>query len=192
MKKLHLGGGKRYIPGFTHIDLDDFPHIDYKQDISKLDMFEDNTVDYIYCCHALEYLDREQAKEALKEWHRVLKEGGILRVAVPNFETIIRVYQKYKDIEHRGILGPIYGQMTINVHPYCYNPRIDERTIFHKTMYDFKSLKKLLEKVGFKNIHQYDWRETEHADVDDFSSAYIPHLDKEHGILISLNIEAES
>jgi predicted SAM-dependent methyltransferase len=29
--KLHLGCGKRYIPGFIHIDLADYPHIDYKE-----------------------------------------------------------------------------------------------------------------------------------------------------------------
>ena len=29
----------------------------------------------------------------------------------------------------------------------------------------------------------------QHADVDDFSQAYIPHMDKENGILISLNVK---
>jgi len=180
MKRLHLGAGKIFIPGFVHVDLADFPHIAFKEDISDLSMFDDNEIDYIYCCHALQYFDREEAKIALREWYRVLKKGGILRVTVPNFETIIRVYQKYKDIEHRGILGPIYGKI-----------KLGDGYIFHKTMYDFNSLKKLLEKVGFTNIHQYDWRQTEHADIDDFSSAYIPHLDKEHGILVSLNVEGE-
>ena len=28
MKKLHLGCGKVYIPGFIHVDLMDFDHID--------------------------------------------------------------------------------------------------------------------------------------------------------------------
>jgi predicted SAM-dependent methyltransferase len=47
--KLHLGCGKRYIPGFVHIDTLDFPQIDYRQDISDLKMFEDNSIDLIYC-----------------------------------------------------------------------------------------------------------------------------------------------
>lgn len=42
--------------------------------------------------------------------------------------------------------------------------------------------------VGFMNTN--NWRETEHSDVDDFSQAYLPHMDKENGILMSLNIEA--
>jgi len=182
--KLHLGCGKRYIPGFIHIDLDDFPHIDYRRNITKLPMFKNNSVDLIYCCHALEYFDREEVKEVLKEWCRVLKRGGILRLAVPDFENIVKVYLKYKDLDHHGILGPLYGRTLIKTSK-------GEKLIYHKTTYDFKSLKKILESVGFKNIRRYDWRKTIHKDYDDFSQAYIPHMDKEKGLLISLNIEAE-
>ena len=89
--KLHLGGGKRYIPGFIHIDIADFPHIDYKGDIGDLSMFKSNTVDLIYCCHAFEYFDRMEGKLVLTEWYRVLKKGGILRLAVPDFENIVKV-----------------------------------------------------------------------------------------------------
>jgi predicted SAM-dependent methyltransferase len=180
--KLHLGCGKRYIPGFVHIDLDDYAHIDYKSEISDLTMFEDNSVDLIYCCHALEYFDRQEARKVLKEWCRVLKPGGILRIAVPDFEALIKVYAQYKDMNK--ILGPLYGRIVIKT------PR-GEKVIYHKTVYDFESLKEVLESVGFKNAHRYYWRETIHKDYDDFSQAYIPHMDREHGLLISLNVEAE-
>lgn len=76
------------------------------------------------------------------------------------------------------IMGLLYGGQD-----YEYN--------FHYTGFDFKYLEKLLRKAGFKNIHRYDWRKTIHKDYDDFSQAYIPHIDKEHGILVSLNVEAE-
>ena len=71
--RLNLGCGKRYIPGFIHIDLDDFPHIDYKSDVSDLSMFGDNSVDLIYSSHTLEYFDRVDVLNVLKEWRRVLK-----------------------------------------------------------------------------------------------------------------------
>jgi len=44
--------------------------------------------------------------------------------------------------------------------------------------------------VGFRHIRRYDWRATDHAWLDDFSQAYLPHLDKERGTLVSLNVEA--
>lgn len=182
--QLHLGCGKRYLPGFVHVDLDDFPHIDYRQPISDFPAFKDNSVDLIYCCHALEYFDRKEVKAVLKEWYRVLRPKGVLRLAVPNFEAIVKIYKKYKDLEHRGILGPLYGRMEIKTAK-------GGKLIYHKTAYDFNSLKKVLESAGFKKVHRYDWRKTIHRDYDDCSQAYIPHLDKEQGILISLNIEAQ-
>jgi predicted SAM-dependent methyltransferase len=182
--QLHLGCGKRFIPGFIHIDLDYHDHIDYRHKISSLPMFRDNSVDLIYCCHAFEYFDREEAKAVLAEWYRVLKPGGILRLAVPDFKAIIKdVYLKSKDLEHKGILGPLYGRLEIKTNA-------GRKTIYHRTAYDFLSLKKLLTAMKFRQVRRYDWRQTIHKDYDDCSQAYIPHLDKEHGILISLNVES--
>ena len=64
-------------------------------------------------------------------------------------------------------------------------------SIYHKTVYDYQSLARILQEVGFNEIDRYDWRKTLHKDYDDFSQAYVPHMDKENGTLISLNIEAK-
>jgi len=180
--KLHLGCGEKYIQGYVHIDIVSYPHVDYQQSIMFLPQFDDNSVDYIYCCHAFEYLDREEGYAALCEWIRVLKPGGTIRLAVPDFDAIVTNYQTKanRNIEERGILGPLYGKIDCGF-----------MSVYHKTAYNFDSLQKMLERVGFKDIKLYDWRETEHADVDDFSQAYIPHMDKENGLLISLNIEGK-
>ena len=75
--KLHLGCGKRYLPGYTHIDIDNEPHINYPDtDISKLHMFKDSSVDLIYTCGTFEYFDREEGPNVLKEWNRILKSNG--------------------------------------------------------------------------------------------------------------------
>jgi hypothetical protein len=60
----------------------------------------------------------------------------------------------------------------------------------HYNIFDYETLKNALLDVGFKEVYRYDWRATEHADVDDYSQAYYPHMDKENGKLMSLNIEA--
>ena len=62
--------------------------------------------------------------------------------------------------------------------------------IYHKTAYDFSSLRDLLLECGFSSVTLYDWRGTDHAEFDDHSQAYLPHMDKENGILLSLNVEA--
>lgn len=159
--KLHLGCGKRYIPEFIHVDLADYSHIDYKRDVSDLSMFADESVELIYSSHTLEYFDRQEAQEKiLPEWYRVLKGGGILRIAVPDIEALIKVYAQYKDLNK--ILGALYGRTVIKT------PQ-GEKKLYHKTVYDFNSLKEILESVGFRNVHRYDWRQTIHKDYDDFS-----------------------
>jgi len=176
--KLHLGCGKRLIPGFIHIDAADFPHIDYQHDISTLPFIENDGVDLIYACHVLEYFDRFEVQRVLKEWHRALKPGGTLRLAVPDLESLLLVYTKSRDVGK--VIGPLFGRWEIK-------PGL---VVYHKTVYDFASLSQTLAKAGFCPPQRYDWRHTEHRDYDDFSQAYVPHMAKESGVLISLNVEA--
>jgi predicted SAM-dependent methyltransferase len=164
---------------WVHIDAGDYPHLDYKMDVSGKMPFEDNTVSLIYSSHVIEYFDREKIIDVLAEWRRILMPSGTIRLAVPDFEAMSKLYVEGK-FPLKNFLGPLYGKM-----------KMGEETIYHKTVYDFESLKKLLESLGFINVRRYDWRKTEHAEFDDHSQAYLPHMDKEHGTLISLNIEAD-
>jgi len=174
--KFNIGcGWRNFGKDWIHIDGGDYPHLDSK-DVTKLD-YNNNSVDLIYASHLLEYFDRDEAIHILKEWVRVLKPNGILRLAVPDFEAMVSLYLKYNYSLER-FLGPLYGKMSMG-----------DETIYHRTTYDFNSLKSLLESVGMKDVSLYDWRDTEHSEFDDHSQAYIPHMDKENGTLISLNIE---
>lgn len=174
--KIHMMCGKRFFPGWYHVDGEKYEHIDSDDIILKT--FSDNTVSIIYCSHGLEYFDREEAVEVLKSWYRVLKHGGILRLAVPDFEEMAKLYinKKYK---LESFLGPLYGKIKFK-NGYAY----------HKTVYDFDSLYDLLKKIGFNYIRRWDWRTVEHGHIDDQSQAYLPKMDKNNGTLISLNIEA--
>ena len=61
---------------------------------------------------------------------------------------------------------------------------------YHKNGWDFKKLKEDLSEIGFRDIIRYDWKKTEHFYIDDYSQTYYPHMDKEDGKLMSLNVEA--
>ena len=174
--KLHLGCGKRFIPGFVHIDAVDYPHVDHVATIDNLNFLPDNSVDLIYNCHVLEHFKRKDVVRVLREWFRVIKPGGILRISVPDFAKLCEVYQREGNLDM--VIGALFGRQD-----YLYN--------IHYNVFDFNSLQDVLHQAGFTNVKLYDWRKTGHADVDDYSQAYIPHMDKEHGTLISLNVECE-
>lgn len=176
MIKLNIGcGWRNFGNDWVHIDGGEYEHLDH-QDVSKLP-YADDSVDLIYSSHMIEYFDRQEIIDVIKEWHRVLKPNGILRIAVPDFYIMCLLYEN-GDINLNQILGPLYGKM-----------KMGDKVIYHKTVYDFCELSELLTHCGFKNIEKYEWRETEHAEFDDHSQAYIPHMDKDNGTLISLNVE---
>jgi predicted SAM-dependent methyltransferase len=145
MTKLHLGCGKRILDGWVHIDTSDYDHIDFNQSISDLSMFSDNTVEIIYCSHALEYFDRDQAFNVLKEWGRVLTDSGTLFIAVPDFVSLAQIYSETGKL--KNIIGPLFGKMKSG---------IDDGFIYHKTVYDEESLRLLMHDCGFINIERYD------------------------------------
>lgn len=174
--KVHIGCGKRNFGNdWLHVDGGKYDHIDH--DDVTLSTWRNECADLIYSSHLLSYFDREEVKELLKQWYRVLKPEGILRVAVPNFEAMAWLYS-VGGYSLRAFLGPLYGKM-----------QMGDKTIYHKTAYDLDSLSVVLSEAGFKQIGIYDWRQTEHARFDDCSQAYLPHMDKEKGLLISLNVE---
>ena len=179
--KIHLGCGKRDFDGWVNVDLADFPHIHHRTSVDDLSIFDDGIADVIYSSHTLEYFDRQEAIVVLKECKRVLKPNGILRVAVPDIDALIQVYQNSKNL--KNILGPIYGRMELNL-----NDKIEY--IYHKTCYNYLDLKQILLECGFFSVKRYNWKETDHAQFDDHSQAYFPHMDKENGINVSLNVEA--
>lgn len=177
MIKLNIGCGSRnFGKDWIHIDGSNYEHI-HSHDIVNLP-FDNNSVDIIYASHVFEYFDREECINVLKKWNDCLKPNGILRLAVPNFE-------KYASLYSSGIitldqcLGPIYGKWAMT----------ETHNLFHKTIYDYTSLKRVLEDNNYKNIRLWNWREVEHTNFDDYSQAYIPHMDKENGTLMSLNVE---
>lgn len=171
-----MGCGKRnFGSGWIHIDQSKFEHIDE----NNIFDFSYKNVDLIYASHLISYFDYDTCSKLLEYWYSKLRIGGILRLAVPNFRTICQLYIDNK-FSLESFVGPLYGRMVS-----------DEKEIFHKFCYDQEQLTKLLLKLNYKNIRLWDHKKVDHGSFDDHSQAYLPHMDKENGTLISLNLECE-
>jgi predicted SAM-dependent methyltransferase len=171
--RLHLGCGDKYLKGWVNVDKDSFYFPEQLGDITNLVGFTDNSVDEIYASHVLDHLSRyEELDKAISECYRVLKPGGILRVAVSDFEQVVRMYNEGLDLER------LWGHL-VGGHKTVYDK--------HGCVFDFNLLRRYLEKHGFVDVKRYDWRTFLPEGFDDFSRCYIPHMDF-NGVLMSLNV----
>jgi predicted SAM-dependent methyltransferase len=171
---LHLGCGKLDHPKFINIDGLPLPHIHYVQPIDRLKQFNDESVDLIYACHCLEHFTRIEVDRALTEWFRVLKNGGTLRISVPDFDCILKIYQdpsaKLEDI----------ADILLGGQDYKYN--------YHFSVFNKSFLSNLLSKIGFAEIKVWQPDSDEYTIFDDYSRF---SYDLQGSLYpVSLNLEA--
>lgn len=181
---LNLGCGIKKLPGFTNIDINPNVEPDIVDDILTLSSIEEESVDLIYACHVLEHLSFDvDIHKALSRWYSLLKQGGTLRLSVPDMDAVFAHYFYWKDL--KVLRGFLWGGQ-------------DNEHNFHKSGWDFDSLQEQLEDGGFEDIQLWYWNNTPpHNYIDDYSQVYWPKkICRYHkgfvgveGKLMSLNIE---
>jgi Uncharacterized protein conserved in bacteria len=176
--KLHLGCGRCYLPpeqGWINIDFFTSGKADAYYDVTSLP-YDKESFSLLYASHLLEHVHRFAVVATLAHWRSLLKPGGILRLAVPNFAAIVEWYRRTGSLD--DVMGLLYGRQDMHLNR-------------HTVAFDEKTLTRDLRKVGFMDIRPWDWRKTEHADYDDFSRCRLPHMSQSDDALwMSLNLQA--
>lgn len=89
---LNLGCGSTFHPDWVNLDFTPRPPHVLGYDLRHGVPFPDGLFDAVYHSHVLEHMPRRGAPGFLRECLRVLRPGGVLRVAVPDLEGIARAY----------------------------------------------------------------------------------------------------
>lgn len=132
--KLNLGSGNAPIEGWENFD--------HKNGHPVYPLKVDSDVaEVVRASHVLEHFPQNQAGEVLKEWVRVLKPGGVLKVAVPNFEWIAKEY-----LEGNTSGLPLFS--------YLMGGQVDEND-YHKAAFNQKTLEYLFEQAGLTDIQPW-------------------------------------
>jgi predicted SAM-dependent methyltransferase len=171
---LHLGCGHVILPGWINADIQDSPGVAARLDARALP-FPDRAIGRLYACALIEHLSRWEWSAALAEWYRVLQPGGTLFVSTGDFQAICKWYGQTGSMDH--LLGLLVGGQR---DPW-------DR---HGVVFDHNTLARGLERAGFVDVQSYNWRafDVGRLGIDDYSQAYMPHMDKERGMLMVLNL----
>ena len=170
IKKLHIGAGNNYLPGWLNMDFHSRePGVIYI-DAKKNFPFNNNIFDYLFNEHFLEHLDYpDEAKTFLSECLRVMKPNSIGRIGVPDTEFTINAYvennEEYFDICRR-LWRPSYCSTKMESINFHFRQKGQ-----HQFAYDFETLEKILRQSGFVDIERsfYNRSDYEELRVDNWS-----------------------
>ncbi len=149
-----------------------FPgNVKYGDIIKGLPVAE-NSVDGIYCSHTLEHLALNDLRTALQNTYKVLKVGGVFRMVLPDLEFYAREYISNLAL---GDVNSSYQFLENSMLGIKQRPRglsgfasVVLGNSHHLWMWDYLSLSKELDAVGFKAIRRCDF-----GDSDDRMFAYV-------------------
>jgi predicted SAM-dependent methyltransferase len=99
---LNVGCGNRFHPDWINVDVVSRHKEVMECNILKGIPFPDNSMDAVYHSHVLEHFPKAEGERFIRECHRVLKSGGILRIAVPDLERIARTYLEKMELAAKG------------------------------------------------------------------------------------------
>jgi ubiquinone/menaquinone biosynthesis C-methylase UbiE len=134
LHSLHLISDEQY----EHHRKKIFRNVHYLNSVKRFP-FQDTSIDAIYSSHMLVNFTKHQAAFCLSECYRVLKLGGILRIAIPDLDQWIRSYD------------PMNPDKTLSL---FYLPTIKRVKNHIHWMYNAHSLALMLSRAGFSEITQ--------------------------------------
>ena len=112
-----------------------------------------NSCSGIYASHVLEHLALDEFRRALANTFALLKPGGLFRAVVPDLEVLCRRYidSEENDSAEKFVRASGLGREIAPVGLEAHLRLMLGRSP-HLWMWDYKSLTRELELVGFKNI----------------------------------------
>lgn len=150
---VNVGCGYRPLPGWVNVDIAR-GYADVVWDIRKGLPFNDQSCAAIFCEHVIEHLSREDGLNLLREFHRILQPGGVVRISTPDAGRFLKSY-----VNGDGFLNhPGFGDHVSN--PLDRINMMMRENGQHLWVYDEASLIAALSLSGFKEIVRQQFAES--------------------------------
>jgi len=153
MLRLNWGCGGEGEPGWLNSDVKNGPGIDMPCDIRDGLPLEEGAVDYAVSIHALPEVPYGEQLGVLRELRRVLKPGGVLRLALPDLLKGVDAYRRgdrdYFEIPDDD-MASLGGKLALQLVWYGYS----------RTLFVPEFIEELLRRAEFASVHHVGFRET--------------------------------
>ena len=151
--KLNIGCGTDYKRGWINIDNNSDNNIaegrvDLDWDLRNPLPFPENSVDFIFHEHFLEHLTVEESHSAITDMMRVLKPGGVMRIAMPDLEDIFELYND-ENWKNRPVIKN-HGLDFVKTRAEMVNMSFSWWG--HKWIYDWEELQRRFKELGYTKI----------------------------------------
>lgn len=175
--KINIGCGVSGLEGWQNLDnsltitLSRLPLVSrflklpaWPKDVRRFDVrkslpFKTATAQYIYSSHTFEHFTHPESLKIAKECFRVLKQGGVIRIAVPDLGLLVREYlEDTSPMASHALLSRLSLTHSLRdlVHPGSN----------HSQMFDRRSLVDLLQSAGFANPLSRPFRESTIPEIE--------------------------
>jgi len=153
VRRLNWGCGEWAEAGWINSDVKDSPGIDVVADIREGLPIDSDSIDYAVSIHAMPEIPYTELVPTLEELRRVLKPGGVLRLALPDLDKGIaayhrrdREYFKVPDEAAKSVGAKFVTQMVW----FGYS----------RSLFTHEFVEELLEKAGFTRVDHCAYRQT--------------------------------
>tara|TARA_R110000772_G_scaffold113092_5_gene217394 strand:+ start:64 stop:801 length:738 start_codon:yes stop_codon:yes gene_type:complete len=161
IKRLQIGCGSNIYEGWLNTDLNNTKNIAFLDAGSQFPI-ESDSFDYIYSEHLFEHLTISQQLNLLREGARILKKGGVMRIATPSLDFLSNLYTDTNSMTNQD-----YVKWAISASPYLKNVKEDVKddsthycyvinNFFkawgHQMIHNYSSIEKLSLQCGYSKV----------------------------------------
>jgi predicted SAM-dependent methyltransferase len=162
---VNIGCGPNALPGWINLDAARGEKIDVVWDLRRGLPFPSESCAAIFGEHVIEHLAREDAEQLVRECHRALQSGGVLRLSTPDAGRFLRSYSDDGSfLRHPRFVQEAETLMDrVNMMMREYGQ--------HLWVYDAESLILLLRKAGFSTATEQQFEVSAHPRMRGIDSA---------------------
>ena len=158
-------------------DIEVFKNSIQKKEEDKVYFFANDSIDKIKAIEFLEHISFHKTHNVLKEWYRILKDGGIVEIQVPDCGKAMEYYMNNQICECVSHKPQILDEAKADpkcficggggkIHPnrwlYSFLGAQKHKYDAHLNIFTKERLESVLQQVGFKNIQfqedEYGWK----------------------------------